>query len=121
MIELRSDQREVAKRLVEMLKTHPVVGFQAPTGWGKTPTVLEVVKEFGGPALWLAPRLSIVHHVYVHAVRMGMRVIATAGREGFVRIIIRWLISYAVSAIDAHLTAQCLLMGSSTVQWTSVK
>ena len=81
MIELRSDQREVAKRLVEVLKTHPVVGFQAPTGWGKTPTVLEVVEEFGGPALWLAPRLAIAHHVYVHAVRMNMRVIATAGRE----------------------------------------
>jgi len=80
-IELREDQRSVAEKIVSMLKTHPVVGFQAPTGWGKTPTVLEVVEEFGGPALWLAPRLAIVHHVYVHAVRMGMRVIATAGRE----------------------------------------
>jgi len=81
MIELRSDQREVAKRLVEMLKTHPVVGFQAPTGWGKTIVALEVIKELGVKALWLTPRLSIGVHVFHHCGALGLRCLATAGRE----------------------------------------
>jgi len=81
-LELRPDQREVAKRLVEVLKTHPVVGLQAPTGWGKTPTVLDVIKELKVfPALWLVPRLPIAIHVHQHATRMGMKTLATAGRE----------------------------------------
>jgi hypothetical protein len=81
MIELRSDQREVAKRLVEMLKTHPVVGLQAPTGWGKTIVALEVIKELGVKALWLTPRLSIGVHVFHHCGALGLRCLATAGRE----------------------------------------
>jgi len=81
MIELRPDQREIAKKLVEMLKTHPVVGLQAPTGWGKTLTALEVIKELGVKALWLVPRLSIGVHVYRHAVDAELRALLTAGKE----------------------------------------
>jgi hypothetical protein len=81
MIELRSDQREVAKRLVEVLKTHPVVGLQAPTGWGKTIVALEVIKELSVKALWLTPRLSIGVHVFHHCGALGLRCLATAGRE----------------------------------------
>jgi len=80
-LRLREDQEVIAKKLVEMLKTHPWVALQAPTGWGKTPTVLEVVKEFGGPALWLTPRLAISLHVYTNATNMGLRTLATAGKE----------------------------------------
>jgi len=81
MIELRPDQKDVAKKLVEMLKTHPVVGLQAPTGWGKTLTALEVIKELGVRAVWLVPRLSIGIHVFNHCNALGLRCLATAGRE----------------------------------------
>ena len=81
MIELRSDQREVAKRLVEMLKTHPVVGLQAPTGWGKTLVGLAVIEELNARALWLTPRLSIGVHVFHHCGALGLKCLATAGRE----------------------------------------
>ena len=81
MIELRSDQHEVAKRLVEMLKTHPVVGLQAPTGWGKTLVGLAVIEELNARALWLTPRLSIGVHVFHHCGALGLKCLATAGRE----------------------------------------
>jgi hypothetical protein len=81
MIELRSDQREVAKRLVEVLKTHPVVGLQAPTGWGKTLVGLAVIEELNARALWLTPRLSIGVHVFHHCGALGLKCLATAGRE----------------------------------------
>ena len=80
-IKPRRDQEDVARKLVEMLKTHPVVGFQAPTGWGKTLTALEVIKELGVRALWLVPRLSIGIHVFNHCNALGLRCLATAGRE----------------------------------------
>ena len=81
-MELREDQREIAKRLVEVLKSSQWVALQAPTGWGKTLTALAVIEELKAfPALWLTPRLAIAMHIYVHATRMNMRVIATAGKE----------------------------------------
>jgi len=56
--------------------------LQAPTGWGKTPTVLTAIKELGEyPALWLVPRLSIGVHVYRHAVDAELKALLTAGKE----------------------------------------
>jgi DNA excision repair protein ERCC-2 len=81
-MELREDQREIAKRLVKVLKSSQWVALQAPTGWGKTPTVLTAIKELGEyPALWLVPRLSIGVHVYRHAIDVGLRALLTAGKE----------------------------------------
>jgi hypothetical protein len=82
-LRLRPDQENVVKRLVEILKSSaPWVALQAPTGWGKTLTALAVIEELKAfPALWLTPRLAIAMHIYVHATRMNMRVIATAGKE----------------------------------------
>jgi len=82
-MELREDQREIAKRLVEVLKSSQWVALQAPTGWGKTLVGLAVIKELGlKPALWLTPRLSIEIHVYNHAVDyFGLKTLATAGKE----------------------------------------
>jgi DNA polymerase III delta prime subunit len=82
-MELREDQREIAKRLVEVLKSSQWVALQAPTGWGKTLVGLAVIKELGlKPALWLTPRLSIEIHVYNHAVNyFGLKTLATAGKE----------------------------------------
>ena len=82
MIELRPDQREVVKRLVNALSSAPWVALQAPTGWGKTIAALAVIKELGArPALWLTPRLAISLHVYANAINMGLRTLATAGKE----------------------------------------
>jgi len=81
-IELREDQKDAAKRLVNALSSAPWVALQAPTGWGKTLVGLAVIKELGvKPAIWLVPRLSIAIHVHQHATRMGMKTLATAGRE----------------------------------------
>jgi DNA polymerase III delta prime subunit len=84
-LELREDQREIVKKLVEMLKSNsaPWVALQAPTGWGKTLVGLAVIKEMGlKPALWLTPRLSISLHVYNHAADyFGLKCLATAGKE----------------------------------------
>jgi DNA excision repair protein ERCC-2 len=81
-LELRPDQREVVKKLVNALSSAPWVALQAPTGWGKTVAVLAAIKELGlKPAIWFAPRLSIVMHIYTNALRLGLNVLATAGRE----------------------------------------
>jgi len=82
-MELRLDQKDVVKRLVNALSSAPWVALQAPTGWGKTLVGLAVIKELGlKPALWLTPRLSIEIHVYNHAVNyFGLKTLATAGKE----------------------------------------
>jgi DNA polymerase III delta prime subunit len=82
-IELREDQKDVVKKLVNALSSAPWVALQAPTGWGKTLVGLAVIKELGlKPALWLTPRLSIEIHVYNHAVNyFGLKTLATAGKE----------------------------------------
>ena len=81
-MELRLDQKDVVKRLVNALSSAPWVALQAPTGWGKTIAALAVIKELGArPALWLTPRLAISLHVYANATNMGLRTLATAGKE----------------------------------------
>jgi hypothetical protein len=81
-IELREDQRSVAKKIIDALRGSGFAALQAPTGWGKTVVGLFVVRELNAkPALWLEPRLATELHVYQHAVDMGLKVIATAGRE----------------------------------------
>jgi DNA excision repair protein ERCC-2 len=93
-MELREDQRDVVKRLVNALSSAPWVALQAPTGWGKTVAVLAAIEELGlKPALWLTPRLSISLHVYNHAVNyFGLKTLATAGREK--------LCTYGYGALD---------------------
>jgi hypothetical protein len=81
MIELREDQKDVVKRLVNALSSAPWVALQAPTGWGKTLVGLAVIKELGVKALWLTPRLSIGVHVFHHCGALGLKCLATAGRE----------------------------------------
>jgi len=93
-MELREDQRDVVKRLVNALSSAPWVALQAPTGWGKTVAVLAAIEELGlKPALWLTPRLSISLHVYNHAVNyFDLKTLATAGREK--------LCTYGYGALD---------------------
>ena len=81
-MEPREDQREVVERVINALRDNGFSALQAPTGWGKTVVGLFVVRELNAkPSLWLEPRLATELHVFQHAVDMGLRVIATAGRE----------------------------------------
>jgi len=79
---LREDQEDVVERVINALKTGGFSALQAPTGWGKTVVGLFATRELNAkPTLWLEPRLATELHVYQHAVDMGLKVIATAGRE----------------------------------------
>ena len=81
-IELREDQEDVVVKIIDALRRSGYAALQAPTGWGKTVTALFAIEELRAkPTLWLEPRLATELHVYQHAVDMGLRVIATAGRE----------------------------------------
>jgi hypothetical protein len=77
----REDQREVAERAINALRSNGFAALQAPTGWGKTITALFTIKELKVPTLWLEPRLATELHVFQHALDMGLKAIATAGRE----------------------------------------
>jgi len=79
---LREDQEDVVERVINALKTGGFSALQAPTGWGKTVVGLFATRELNAkPALWLEPRLATGLHVYQHAIDMGLRALATAGRE----------------------------------------
>jgi len=80
-LRLRDDQKGVVVKIIDALRRSGYAALQAPTGWGKTLTALEVIKELGVRALWLVPRLSIGLHVFNHALKLGLRTLATAGRE----------------------------------------
>ncbi len=81
-LRLRENQREIVERVINALKTGGFSALQAPTGWGKTITALFTIKELKvKPTLWLEPRLATELHVFQHAIDMGLKAIATAGRE----------------------------------------
>jgi hypothetical protein len=81
-LRLREDQKGVVVKIIDALRGNGFSALQAPTGWGKTVVGLFAARELNAkPALWLEPRLATELHVYQHAVDMGLRVIATAGRE----------------------------------------
>ncbi len=81
-LRLRDDQEDVVERVINALKTGGFAALQAPTGWGKTVVGLFVVRELNAkPSLWLEPRLATELHVFQHAIDMGLRALATAGRE----------------------------------------
>ncbi|MCG2880667.1 MAG: hypothetical protein L7G96_05025 [Vulcanisaeta sp.] len=81
-LRLRDDQGGVVEKIIDALRSSGYAALQAPTGWGKTVVGLFVVRELNAkPTLWLEPRLATELHVYQHAVDVGLRAIATAGRE----------------------------------------
>jgi hypothetical protein len=82
MLRLRGDQKGVVEEIINALRSSGFASLQAPTGWGKTVTALFAIEELKvKPTLWLEPRLATELHVYQHAVDMGLRALATAGRE----------------------------------------
>jgi hypothetical protein len=81
-LRLRKDQKDVVEKIINALRSGSFVSLQAPTGWGKTVTALFTIKELKvKPTLWLEPRLATGLHVFQHAIDMGLKAIATAGRE----------------------------------------
>jgi hypothetical protein len=82
IVEPREDQEDVVVKIIDALRRSGYAAIQAPTGWGKTITALFTIKELNAkPALWLEPRLATELHVFQHAIDMGLRALATAGRE----------------------------------------
>jgi len=81
-LRLREDQEDVVVKIIDALRRSGYAALQAPTGWGKTVTTLFTIKELNAkPSLWLEPRLATELHVYQHAISLGLRTLATAGRE----------------------------------------
>jgi hypothetical protein len=81
-LRLRDDQEDVVVKIVDALRRSGYAALQAPTGWGKTVVGLFAARELNAkPALWLEPRLATELHVFQHAIDMGLRALATAGRE----------------------------------------
>jgi len=81
-LRLREDQEDVVVKIIDALRRSGYAALQAPTGWGKTVVGLFVVRGLNAkPALWLEPRLATELHVFQHAIDMGLRALATAGRE----------------------------------------
>jgi len=81
-LKLREDQEDVVVKIIDALRRSGYAALQAPTGWGKTVVGLFAARELNAkPTLWLEPRLATELHVFQHAVDMGLKVIATAGRE----------------------------------------
>jgi hypothetical protein len=81
-LRLREDQEDVVVKIIDALRRSGYAALQAPTGWGKTVVGLFAARELNAkPTLWLEPRLATELHVFQHAVDMGLKVIATAGRE----------------------------------------
>jgi len=81
-LRLREDQEDVVVKIIDALRRSGYAALQAPTGWGKTVTALFTIKELNAkPSLWLEPRLATELHVYQHAISLGLRTLATAGRE----------------------------------------
>ena len=81
MAELREDQKQVAEKLIELLRTHPAVGLQAPTGWGKSFVASFIVKQLGGKWLWLGSLISGLISASRALQGLGVKFIVTAGKE----------------------------------------
>lgn len=78
----RPGQDEVAGRLAELLVNGKRVLLSAPTGWGKTMTVLAALKAADLlPAVWLGRSLSLGKRVGDDAALWNLRAFTSAGRE----------------------------------------
>ncbi len=78
----RPGQEEVAGRLAELLANGKRVLLSAPTGWGKTMTVLAALKTGDLlPAVWLGRSLSLGKRVGDDAAFWNLRTFTSAGRE----------------------------------------
>ena len=81
-LRLRENQKDVVEKIIDALRRSGYAALQAPTGWGKTVTALFAIEELRAkPTLWLEPRLATELHVFQHAISLGLKTLATAGRE----------------------------------------
>ncbi|GAB6943982.1 hypothetical protein [Vulcanisaeta sp. JCM 14467] len=97
---LRSDQREVAERLLQLLQSNAAVGLMAPTGWGKSYTLAYVAKSIGGRWLWGTSLVSAEYSAAAALRSFNVKYILTAGREK--------LCLLGLSNIDFRLKNACM-------------
>ncbi|WP_243676458.1 hypothetical protein [Vulcanisaeta distributa] len=81
MAELRSDQLEVANRLLALLSERDVAGLQAPTGWGKSFVVSFVIKSLGGRWVWASSLINALTQAGSALRVFGVRYFLSTGRE----------------------------------------
>ncbi|MEM2794451.1 MAG: hypothetical protein QXY49_01195, partial [Thermofilaceae archaeon] len=78
----RMGQEEVASKLAELLLDGKRILFSAPTGWGKTMTVLAALKASDLlPAVWMGRSLVLGKRVGDDAALWSLRAFVSAGRE----------------------------------------
>ncbi len=78
---LRSDQLEVAKRLLGILREGSIAGLQAPTGWGKSYTTAYVIKELGGKWLWSSSLINALVQASNALRNFNVKHFLSTGRE----------------------------------------
>lgn len=81
-VDPRPGQVEAFQKLTQLLIEHSKVVLSAPTGWGKTLTIIAALmatRMF--PALWLVRSLSIGFRIAEDAAKAGLRTIIAAGRN----------------------------------------
>jgi len=73
---------EVAEQLTQFIKDGKRVVFSAPTGWGKTHTVLAALSSAKAlPAIWMARSLTLGNRVAEDAASWKLHTFIAAGRE----------------------------------------
>lgn len=78
----RMGQEEVASKLAELLLDGKRILLSAPTGWGKTMTVLAALKASGLlPAVWMGRSLVLGKRVGDDAALWSLKAFISAGRE----------------------------------------
>ena len=81
MAELREDQKQIAERIIELLKGDNVAALQAPTGWGKSYVASAVIKELGGRWAWTSSLISAMLSAARALHEFGVRYFVSAGKE----------------------------------------
>jgi len=78
----RSGQLEAAQELAKLLRSNIAVGFEAPTGFGKTYVVLSALwAEELLPTTWRVRTYAQADHVATQALEAGLRPFIMGGRE----------------------------------------
>jgi DNA excision repair protein ERCC-2 len=78
----RPGQAEAAETLAQYIDQNKRVLFSAPTGWGKTHTILAaLMKTENFPILWLVRSLTLGTRIREDADRWGLYTFVAAGRE----------------------------------------
>ncbi|ADN49543.1 hypothetical protein [Vulcanisaeta distributa] len=81
MANLRSDQLDVANKLLALLRERGIVGLQAPTGWGKSYVASYVIRQLGGKWVWASSLINALAQASRALGEFGVRHFLSTGRE----------------------------------------